>query len=97
MNRLTALWRRLRTVAVAVGLWAACCGVAWAQATSSGSGDKSSTDASGGGASPWVGPYFIVILGVALGLFILCNPSRRRDRAKPEQYQDKLAQQLKTE
>lgn len=78
---------------VAGAWWAATSGAALAQ-EASGGGAASSTDAGGG--PKYVGPYFIVILGIGLGLFILCNPSRRRDRAKPEQYQDKLAQQLKS-
>lgn len=77
---------------VAAALWTALFGLALAQAPSGGD-TTSSTDPGGG--PQYVGPYFIVILGVGLGLFILCNPSRRRERAKPEQYQDKLAQQLK--
>jgi hypothetical protein len=42
----------------------------------------------------FVGPYALVIFAIALGLLVVCNPSRRRDRAKPEQYGDKLAKEL---
>jgi hypothetical protein len=33
--------------------------------------------------------YALVILGIALGMMIVLQPSHRRDRAKPEQYQEK--------
>ncbi len=36
-------------------------------------------------ASPWVMPYALVLLGIGLGLLILCKPSRRREKAKVEQ------------
>jgi SNF family Na+-dependent transporter len=31
-------------------------------------------------------PYALVILGIGLGLLVVCRESGRRDRAKPEQY-----------
>ncbi len=32
--------------------------------------------------------YFLVILGIAAGLLFVCRPSGRRDRARPEQYEE---------
>ncbi len=51
-------------------------GTAWAQ--QAGGGD-------GRGASPWVMSYALVLLGVILGLLVLCKPSKRRDKARVEQ------------
>jgi hypothetical protein len=45
----------------------------------------------GSGGPQYVGPYFTVIFVLGLGLFLVCNPSRRRDRPKPEQYEDRAA------
>jgi hypothetical protein len=39
-----------------------------------------------GGASIWVWAYILVILGIALGMLVVCKSSGRRDRAKPEAY-----------
>lgn len=50
-------------------------GTAWAQA---GGGE-------GRGASPWVMSYALVLLGVVLGLLVLCKPTKRRDKPKVEQ------------
>jgi H+/Cl- antiporter ClcA len=38
------------------------------------------------GNSAWVWAYILVILGVALGMLVVCKSSGRRDRAKPEAY-----------
>lgn len=40
----------------------------------------------GGGKGAYVLPYFVVILSVFLGMLVVCHGSRRRDRAKPEEY-----------
>jgi len=42
---------------------------------------------------PWVLPYALVIMGVALGLLMVLRPSKRRDRARPERYEDGLAEE----
>jgi hypothetical protein len=39
-----------------------------------------------GGNGMYAACYALVILAVALGLMSVCRPSRRRDRARPEQY-----------
>ncbi len=58
------------------GIWCLCQGVVLAQEAV---GEESE---SGGGASMYVVPYVVVILGIGLGLFVICRPSRRRDRPK---------------
>jgi len=57
--------------------WLATAGPVWAQQEAGTGGGR--------GASPWVMSYALVILGIGLGLLILCKPSRRRERAKVEQ------------
>ena len=45
---------------------------------------------SGGGSSggvAWVLPYAFVILCIGLGMFIVCRSARRKERARPEQYE----------
>jgi len=37
--------------------------------------------------TPWVLPYALVILGIALGMLVICRSSRRSDRAKPKGYE----------
>ncbi|MCE5301647.1 MAG: hypothetical protein LLF97_00900 [Planctomycetaceae bacterium] len=37
----------------------------------------------------YVFSYFLVLLGIGLGLIVLCRPGHRRDRSKPEQYDEK--------
>jgi len=41
---------------------------------------------SGGGS--YVLQYFLVILGVGLGMLLACRANHRRDRARPEQYDE---------
>jgi len=77
MRCLRTLGQRANACLLAAACWLAIGSQAWAQ--QGGGGD------SGRGASPWVMPYALVLLGVGLGLLILCKPSRRRERAKVEQ------------
>jgi len=56
-------------------------GLAWAQAAPA-------SESSSGGRNLYLASYFIVLLGIFLGLVVVCNPSRRRDRPKPESYGD---------
>jgi hypothetical protein len=48
-----------------------------------------STGSSGGGNGAYVFPYFLVVVLVAVGMAIVCNPSRRREKAKPDDYSEK--------
>lgn len=71
---------RLTLLALTAAIWLASFGMAWAQ-------EEAENKASGGAA--YVAPYALAILCVGIGIAIVCNPSRRRDRAKPEDYQKK--------
>ncbi len=79
MIPLRSVWHRMRSLAIGAGLWLAVSGPAWAQ----GSGSKKAAESSGS-ATPWVLPYALVIFCIALGVFIVLHPSKRRERAKPE-------------
>jgi hypothetical protein len=51
------------------------------------SGSLTAQDAkSGGGGGAWVLSYFLVLLGVVLGMLVVCRTSTRRDRPRPEGY-----------
>ncbi len=69
--------RRLSVLGCSLGTWLAASDTAWA--AGGGSSDAGS----------WVLPYFIVVVSIGLGLAVACNPSRRRERAKPEEYKEK--------
>ncbi len=64
-------------VIAAASWWHIIGGAAWAQDTG---------QASGGG-SPWIVAYAVALLGVVLGVLVVCAPSRRRERAMPEEYE----------
>jgi len=42
------------------------------------------------GSGVYVMLYFLVIFGITLGMLCVCRPCNRRDRAKIEQFADKL-------
>ncbi len=71
MNRLTRLWHSARLFVSAGTVWLALDGLALAEEK----GSETSTP-------PYVGPYFIVILCLALGLMVVCNPARRKEKTK---------------
>jgi hypothetical protein len=79
MNRFLNLARRFRFAAYAAACWLAVGALALAQA--GGAGEKTEAEA-----PPYVVPYALVILCIGLGLAVVLNSSKRRDRAKPEVY-----------
>ena len=79
MNRLQSLWQMLKYLALSAFCCLALYGTVLAQ--KAGEAKKESQGA-------WTLPYFLAIMGVVLGMLILCRPSRRRERAKPEDYED---------
>ena len=80
MNRLRSIWTALKTLAAAALCWAALCGTVLAAAKEK--------EEKGGGPTSWIIPYILVLLGVALGMMLVCRSARRRDRARPETYGD---------
>ena len=77
MKPLQYLRRGVSICLLAAVCWLTIVAEVWAQ--------QGSPTVGGQGASPWVLPYALVILGVGLGLLILCKPSKRREKAKVEQ------------
>jgi len=75
MTHLKTMWP---SGVIALACWLTLHGTAWAQ--------KPTPEAEGGGATSFLLPYFMVILFVGLGVFLVCRPSQRRDRARPEDY-----------
>ncbi len=77
MSYLRGFGRRVSLFLFVAVCWLMGGAQAWAQ--------QGSPTVGGRGASPWVLPYALVILGLGLGLLILCKPSKRREKAKVEQ------------
>lgn len=80
MNRMEHFRRvvdRLFFALMAGAVGCLCRGVALGQEAVGGG-----SESSGGGASLYVVPYVVVIVFIGLGLFVICIPSRRRDRPK---------------
>jgi hypothetical protein len=82
MKYLKLLCRKGRNLVLALAGWLAVHGTAAAQVAQQG---QKKQEAEGGS---YVLAYGLVILGIALGLLVVCRSSRRRDRAKPEQYEE---------
>jgi hypothetical protein len=79
VNRLRSVWRTAKRLALSGLGWVTIHGTALAAAE-----EKEN----GGGGGSWVLSYALVILCVALGLAVILHPSKRRDRAKPEVYDE---------
>ncbi len=79
MNRLNLIWQRARLLAVTASIWTAGQTTVWAQ--------EAAKEPSSGGKA-WALSYFLTIMGIALGMLVVCHMSRRRDRPKREQFED---------
>ena len=80
MMRVNSIWRTGSLLSAALVGWLAIHGTALAEKSF---GEPAPTP---GGVSSYVLPYTIVILFVGLGVFFVCRPVHRRDRARPEEY-----------
>jgi hypothetical protein len=72
MNLLRRIGHGLRIALLTTAAWVGPQAAAWAAAT----GEKPTTT--------YIMPYAVVILGVGLGLLVLLQPNRRRDRPRSE-------------
>lgn len=83
MRRLNSIWQQGKSAFCTLAGWLLLHNIALAQ------GQPQGEQSSGG---TYVVSYMLVLLGVGLGLLVVCRPSGRRDRARPEQYEEgKLA------
>ncbi len=81
MNHLRSLRRTLKTLALTLLCWAAVYGTALAR------GQPVKEAPTGGTNASWILPYALVVFSIALGMLVVCRSARRRDRAKPEDYE----------
>ncbi len=81
MNRLKSIRRAIKFLAAVVLCFATTHGTALAKAAEE-------KDDGGGSGGMWVLSYALVLLGIGLGMLIVLRSSRRKDRAKPQQYGD---------
>ncbi len=85
MRRWIVVARWVKMMCWAVAAWMVLQSIAFAQ----GMGLPKQTEKPAGS---YVFSYIVVLLGVGLGMALVCRSSRRRDRARPEQYEEvKLA------
>ena len=83
MNRMHSIWRTVKVLGLAAAVWVAVHGHALA-----GPGPKvPQAPTSGESSHSWVFPYFLVIMGIGVGMIMVCRSSRRSERAKPKQYE----------
>jgi len=78
------IWRAAKTAALTLAGWLAFYRAAFA-AQAAPAGLPKQEDNGGGS---YVLPYAIVLLGIGLGMLFVCRSSNRRERAKPEQYEE---------
>ena len=83
MNLIPFCMRKLNYSILAICCWVNAYGITFAAEGSESGGESF-------GASIWVLPYAFVILCVGLGMMVVCRSARRKERAKPEQY-DKIS------
>jgi len=81
MSYLRILGRKAAARCVLVAGWLAATAT-WAQAQKLTGKEDATTTATG----PYVWAYMLLILGLALGLLVVCRSANRRDRARPEDY-----------
>lgn len=78
MHHLPSIWRTLKTLAAAAVCWTALYGTTLAQPAEKEKGKGAS----------WVLSYGLVLLGIVVAMLFVCRTSRRRDRAKPQEYEE---------
>ncbi|MCE5268980.1 MAG: hypothetical protein LLG00_13975 [Planctomycetaceae bacterium] len=79
MHRLRPIFRRLTVVAITLVTWLAVDAAVFAQKFQQPKAGEATT-----GTGPYVMAYGLLIVGIALGLAVVCTSSNRRDRAHPE-------------
>ena len=83
MGRINQLLRRAFFACLAFAGWLATSGVALAAPVK----EEPKPEV---GSGVYVMMYFLIIFGIAIGMICVCRPCNRRDRAKTEQFADRL-------
>ncbi len=81
MTRLRWIAKKMRLAALTVACWLAIYAPVLARAK-----PKEEEEDEGGGM--WVMSYGLVLLGIVLGMLVVCRSSRRRQRAQQEMFSD---------
>ncbi len=81
MNLLQSIGRSVKWLAAVAVCWAAAEGTALAKAA------EVEEKTAFSEMTAWLFPYALTVLGVSLGMMVVCRSSRRRDRAKPVAYE----------
>jgi len=84
MNVRAAFRRTIPRLISTFSCWSALAAAALAQ------GRKMTPPAEEPKEASWLFAYALVVLGIGLGLLIVCRPSWRRERAKPQDYEAKF-------
>jgi hypothetical protein len=84
MNGVQSVWQGGKVVFLTLVGWLAVYGTVLAQRQL-----PQQTKAPEPQGGSYVAAYMVVILAIALGLLVVCRSCYRRDRAKPEQYDEK--------
>ena len=85
MNRLQSLWQMLKYFALSAFCWLALYETVLAKAM-----EEIKEDPNGG----WTLPYGLIMMGIVLGMLVLCRPSGRRDRAKVGEKEEKTEKRV---
>ena len=80
MKCLREIWRGGKLALCTMAGWLIVQGAVWAQPQ-----QPKKAEPEGGS---YVASYALVILAIALGMLFVCRPANRRDRAKPEVYDE---------
>jgi hypothetical protein len=72
--------RKISLASLACGWWLTAVGTTWAA-------ESTTIDTSGG--ADYVFSYFLVLVCVGSGIAVVCSPSKRRDKSKPDSYSEK--------
>jgi len=81
MNQLASFFRKFKILTTAALLWLAAHGPALAALDNPLADEGESTGS-------WTLPYMLVMMGIVLGMLVVCRSSNRRDKAKTEQFEE---------
>ncbi len=80
MKRLQHIYRVAKILVFSLAFWASVAARAWARRRTP---EVKKEEGS------FLMSYALVVLGIGLGMFVVCRSAKRRERDKPEQYGEK--------